>query len=127
MVKPNAVLDAAAGEVAPRLLDRHLVEVHPLHRNLRIGARDGHARPATAAGDVGDAGGRIRREPLVQLWQRRKPLAAEQLLEHRTREPRLPEVTVVAVPLEGDPLAGAEGFDELVDWASARHCELGER
>src|SRR5439155_19797234 len=52
---------------------------------------------------------------------------AEQLLAHRTREPRLPEVAVVAVTLEGDPLAGAEGFDELVDWASARHCELGER
>ena len=71
LVKPDAALDAGAGEVLLRLFDRRLVEVDAVHRDLRVGAPDRDARPAAAAGDVGDASGRIRLEPLVQLWHRR--------------------------------------------------------
>jgi hypothetical protein len=93
----------------------------------RISAGDRDRRVALAAGDIGDTRWRIRLEPLVQLGDLREPLAAEQLLEHRTRELRLTFVEVGAVVRVRDAVAAPERVEHGVDRANARDDELPDR
>ena len=105
VMERDAALDAAPVEVLSRRRDRGLVGVDSVDLSLRIRACDRDRRVALAAGDVRDTRRRIGLEALVHLGNLRKPLAAEQLVEDRTRELGLPLVKVGAVVRIGNAVA----------------------
>ena len=115
VVELHAVFDVGAGEIALRIVDGRLVEVDPVDRDLRVRARDRDARPAGTARDIRDVCGRIAGESLMDLRNRRQPLAAEQIHEHRVGGPSLRDASVVAVAVERESSASSEGLNHLVD------------
>ncbi len=96
-VQGHPVLDSAAGQVLSSGLDRGPVAVDAVDPHLGVGARDGDARAALSASDVGDPGGWVGGEARVDIPDAREPLAAEEVVEHRAREPGLALVEVGSV------------------------------
>ena len=122
-VEGDAVLHPAPDEVRPRELDGGLVEVVAVDGDLRVGAGDRDARPPGAAGDVGDSGGRVGEEPLVDVGDGRQPLGAEQVGEERPVRVSLRVAPELAVGLPGDAAAGAERFLDGRQHARERYAE----
>ena len=126
VMESHAVLEPAAGEVLLGRSDRRLVDVDPVDHCLRIGPRDRHRRVALATGDVADASGRIGLQPLVDVRDRGEPLAAQELVEYRARELRLPLVKVRTVVGVRHAVAAPKRGEQLVDRTDARDEQLSE-
>ena len=102
------------GGVGAGHLDRRGVQIVAVHARVRVGEGDGDARPAGAAGEVGDAGrGRIRRggpgEAGVEVWDGGEPLPAQEAEEDGAVLLRLALAQIGAHGVPGDALPAAEG------------------
>jgi hypothetical protein len=108
MMKDDPALESASRQQLARRVDRRLVEVDPVHQHLRIPARDREGRMAVTTGDVGDPGGRIRLQPSMESWNRREPVAGQELLIEWACSPSLAFVCIGTVRRVGDAGARSE-------------------
>ncbi len=111
----------------PREIDRRRVEVDAVDARLRIGACDRDARDPATAGEVGDSRRRVGVEPLVEIGDRGKPLAPDEVRVDGAGEGRLPLVEVGSVGREREPGAGAVRLHQLIERAGERHEQPPER
>ena len=127
LVERDAILHAAALQVATGLLDGERVEIDTVHVHERVGASDRDAGPAAAAGDVRDARGRLGEQPFVDSGHRGQPPAPQQVREHRSREGLLPLDEVRAVLLERNTGTGPVRLEQLLHRLAGADDEPSER
>ena len=92
--------------------DRRLVEVQAVDEHARVGPRDLQRREPRAAGDVGDAGGRVGPQPGVDRRDRRQPLRPQRGHERDPVHVALAFAEVGRVVGVRDAVAGPERLQD---------------
>ena len=113
--------------VRTRELDRCFVDVEAVDAHPRICERDADRRPACPATDIRDTGGRIRKQARMHRWDRRKPLARQQLEVARPVRIADPAAPRRAVRVPWHAPAGAIGVGDLVHQRCQRHRATNRR
>lgn len=116
----DAVGDVGACQVVARLADRGLVEVETVDADLRVGAGECDARLAGAACDVGHAGRWVGLQAGVQIGHGGQPVGGEFVDEHRPVEVLDVAADVVTIVGVGDPVARAEGIEQVGQYLADR-------